>query len=599
MFSNVKFKLNKDIAIVILIMTIVTTLLGVYEAYSINKQKEARLENYRQVLFADYDASIKKQVQTVINQISAYYERSQKGLMTEEEAKKLALNIVRDARYGDDKSGVFWADTFTGVFLASSAGNAVEGKLRIEAKDAKGNNFVKTFIENAKKPEGGYSEYYYPRPKDVDPTQTPLPKRSYSAGFAPWQWSIGTGNYVDDLERMVEVYKAQLDDEQARQLIFSVSTYLFILALAIVTSLFINSKITRRIKPMAQIAQEVTRGNLNVRQIDVIAKDSIGDLAQAFNGMVQNLSTLVKQTKNYAGQVAQTADQLHKGMEQSAQTSDLVVRSIGSVDNGAFRQMSLAKDASVAVHEASAAMATMITNSKSMADKSTEVAQAARVGEMNIKQTISQMSQIERTVINSADVVKNLGQRSQQISVMAESISKIASQTNLLALNAAIEAARAGEQGRGFAVVADEVRQLAEQANDASKQITNLISVINIDAKKAIEAMDVGTKEVQTGTKVVQHAGQSFKEISLLVTTMLEEISKTIEQMQDTANASQNAEKTVQEVEEISKNISLETAQISSATEEQSASIQEITASSIALAGVADELNKWVDRFKL
>lgn len=599
MFSNLKFKLNRDIAIVILIMTIVTTLLGVYEAYSINQQKEARLENYRQVLFADYDASIKKQVQTVINQISAYYERSQQGLMTEEEAKKLALNIVRDARYGDDKSGVFWADTFTGIFLASSAGNAVEGKLRIEAKDAKGNDFVKTFIENAKKPEGGYSEYYYPRPKDVDPTQTPLPKRSYSAGFAPWQWSIGTGNYVDDLEKMVEVYKAQLDEEQARQLIFSISTYLFILALAIVTSLFLNSKITKRIKPMAQIAQEVTRGNLNVRQIDVIAKDSIGDLAQAFNGMVQNLSALVKQTKDYAGQVAQTADQLHKGMEQSAQTSDLIVRSIGSVDNGAFRQMSLAKDASVAVHEASAAMATMITNSKIMADKSTEVAQAAQVGEMNIKQTISQMSQIERTVINSADVVKNLGQRSQQISVMAESISKIASQTNLLALNAAIEAARAGEQGRGFAVVADEVRQLAEQANDASKQITDLISVIHIDAQKAIEAMDVGTNEVQTGTKVVQHAGQSFKEISLLVTTMLEEINKTIAQMQDTANASQNAEKTVQEVEGISKNISLETAQISSATEEQSASIQEITASSIALAGMADELNKWVERFKL
>ena len=202
-------------------------------------------------------------------------------------------------------------------------------------------------------------------------------------------------------------------------------------------------------------------------------------------------------------------------------------------------------------------------------------------------------------MINSADVVKNLGQRSQQISVMAETISKIASQTNLLALNAAIEAARAGEQGRGFAVVADEVRQLAEQSNDASKQITDLIDVINADAQNAIAAMDSGKAEVQIGAKVVQDAGQAFKEISSLIAIMLEEINKTIEQIQNTANATQNAEKTVQEVEEISKNISIETAQISSATEEQSASIQEITASSITLAGMADELNKWVGRFKL
>jgi methyl-accepting chemotaxis protein len=599
MFSNLKLKLNRDIAVVILIMAVVTTLLGTYEVYSINKQNEARLENYRQVLFADYDASIKKQVQTVINQLNEYYERSRKGLMTEEEAKRLSLNILRDARYGDDKSGVFWADTFDGVFLASGAGNAVEGKLRIAAKDARGNDFVRTFIENAKKPEGGYSEYYYPRPKDVDATQTPLPKRSYSAGFFPWQWSIGTGNYVDDLEKMVQVYKAQLDAEQTRQLIFSISTYLFILALAVVTSLFINSKITKRIRPMAQTAQEVATGNLNVGQIDVMAKDSIGDLAQAVNGMVQNLSAVVKQTKDSAEHVARTADQLQQGMEQSAQTAEVIVRSIGSVDNGTSRQMSLVKDASAAVRESSAAMATMITNSRIMADKSNEVAQAAQVGEINVNHTISQMSHIEHTVISSAAVVKNLGQQSQQISVIAETISKIASQTNLLALNAAIEAARAGEQGRGFAVVAEEVRQLAEQANDASKQITDLIHVIGTDAQKATEAMDAGTKEVQTGTKVVQDAGQSFKEISRLVTMMIEEINKTIEQMRNTAKVTRNAEKTVQEVEEISKNISSETAQISSAIEEQSASIQEVTASSTALAGMADELNKWVNRFRL
>ncbi|WP_199883834.1 methyl-accepting chemotaxis protein [Anaerosinus massiliensis] len=592
-------KLNRDIAIVILVMSIVTILLGTYEAYAINQQKEARLASYRQLLFADYDDSIKKQVQTVINQIHAYYERAQKGLMTEEEAKKLALNVVRDARYGEDKSGVFWADSFDGVLLSSGAGNAVIGKVRTGAKDAKGNLFVQTFIENAKQAEGGFSEYYYPRPKDVDPTQTPLPKRSYSAGFTPWQWSIGTGNYVDDLEAMVQVYQKQLDEEQINQLTYSISTYLFILILAMLTSLFLNSKITKRIRPMAQVAQKVTAGNLSVERIDSGAQDSIGDLAQAFNEMVQNLSSVVKQTKSYAGQVAQTAEQLQAGMEQSAHASDLIVTSIGSVDNGTGRQLTLVKDAAAAVLKTSEAMTTMMTNSQEMVDQSGEVVKAAQVGEQNIDRTIQQMAQIEHTVMDSGTVVKNLGERSKQISIMAETISKIASQTNLLALNAAIEAARAGEHGKGFAVVADEVRLLAEQSNEASKQITELIQDIHIDAGKAIEAMDVGAKEVKTGTAVVQEAGASFKKISLLITQMLTEIHHTIAQMKNTAEVSQSAEKAVQEVEAISRDISLETTQISSAIDEQSASLEEITASSAVLTDMAEELNRWVDKFKI
>ena len=85
-----------------------------------------------------------------------------------------------------------------------------------------------------------------------------------------------------------------------------------------------------------------------------------------------------------------------------------------------------------------------------------------------------------------------LGDRSQEVGQIVDTISGIAGQTNLLALNAAIEAARAGEQGRGFAVVAEEVRKLAEQSQEAAKHIADLISHIQADTEDAVQAMQEG-----------------------------------------------------------------------------------------------------------
>lgn len=114
------------------------------------------------------------------------------------------------------------------------------------------------------------------------------------------------------------------------------------------------------------------------------------------------------------------------------------------------------------------------TSINSAADVSSETATAAKTGEKAIDSAIRQMGNIEKTVIDSAQVVVKLGDRSKEIGQIVDTISGIAGQTNLLALNAAIEAARAGEQGRGFAVVAEEVRKLAEQSQGATKQIEEI-----------------------------------------------------------------------------------------------------------------------------
>ncbi|HHY28371.1 MAG TPA: methyl-accepting chemotaxis protein [Desulfitobacterium dehalogenans] len=570
----------------------------VYQVSLDDKQKITTLETYRQAMFDAYDDSIKKEVQTIINQLNGLYEQSQNGMMTEDEAKELAANIIENARYGDDGSGIFWADTYDGYFIASGVGGTAPGTLRTEFQDAKENYFVQAFLENARKPEGGYSEYYYPRPKDVDPSQTPLPKRSYSAGFDSWGWAVGTGNYVDDIEQKIANYEVELNAEQNRELWLTIFGYIAILLTSIVSSLYINHRITKRITPMSETAKAIAQGKLSVEKLSITGMDSISELGESLNRMVDNLNEVVTMTKASSDNVAATAEEMNQGLDQSAQTSEQIVRSISEVAEGTTRQEALVRDAFQAVGEVSATMATMIESSKQMAGKSSEVADSANKGEESILRTIDQMHSIEKTVSKSAEVVKILGENSTQISSIVDTIGGIASQTNLLALNAAIEAARAGEAGSGFAVVADEVRKLAEQSTEATAQIADLIQLIQTETENAISAMDDGIKEVKTGTLVVNDAGEAFKGIKGLIEEMSSEIEKTVEQIQFSSKANQHVVSIMDEVNTITDTIAFEVSHILTGTEEQSASLEEIASSSEALATMAEDLKRIVSKFE-
>ncbi|MDY0409834.1 methyl-accepting chemotaxis protein [Virgibacillus soli] len=163
-------------------------------------------------------------------------------------------------------------------------------------------------------------------------------------------------------------------------------------------------------------------------------------------------------------------------------------------------------------------------------DTSTE----ANSGNHSIQQVIQQMEKIDKVVDNSASIVKQLGDHSKEIGKIIDVITTIADQTNLLALNAAIESARAGEHGRGFAVVADEVRNLAEQSKSSAEQIAAFIEKIQADTSFAVDAMDMGTKEVKLGMEVVQEAEKGFKKILRLiehVTAQTQETSAASEEM--------------------------------------------------------------------
>ncbi|MDQ0702246.1 methyl-accepting chemotaxis protein [Pseudomonas sp. W3I7] len=169
-----------------------------------------------------------------------------------------------------------------------------------------------------------------------------------------------------------------------------------------------------------------------------------------------------------------------------------------------------------AADAASAAQAYHISlNTRDVAEKGADV----------IQQTASGMREIAADIDTSSQLIAKLGERSQQITAIVNTIRGIADQTNLLALNAAIEAARAGEQGRGFAVVADEVRQLAARTSGSTAEISSMIAMIQDETRQAIESMDSTRDRAALGVDLANRAGTVILQIRQGTTEAVQAVS--------------------------------------------------------------------------
>ncbi|WP_439879540.1 methyl-accepting chemotaxis protein [Pseudomonas prosekii] len=144
---------------------------------------------------------------------------------------------------------------------------------------------------------------------------------------------------------------------------------------------------------------------------------------------------------------------------------------------------------------------------------SVETRKVAEQGTQVIQQAASEMREIAANIEESSTLIAQLGERSEQITTIVNTIRAIADQTNLLALNAAIEAARAGEQGRGFAVVADEVRLLAARTSGSTAEISSMIGLILSETRQAIKSMDGTRDRAAQGVELANEAGTVILQI--------------------------------------------------------------------------------------
>jgi len=211
-------------------------------------------------------------------------------------------------------------------------------------------------------------------------------------------------------------------------------------------------------------------------------------------------------------------------------------------------------------------------------DASKKTGESAQIGSKAAAQVSDKMDIISVTTKEGAAKIKALGEKSQEIGKIVETINNISEQTNLLALNAAIEAARAGDAGRGFAVVADEVRKLAEESGKATGQISDLIGGIQNEIQSSVESMDKNTKQVDEGAAAVQEAVKSFETIPELV----EDINRTLAEM--SAVAQENA---------------AGSEEVSSSVEQITSSMQQVNSSAQVMSAGAEELKQLISKFKV
>lgn len=355
-------------------------------------------------------------------------------------------------------------------------------------------------------------------------------------------------------------------------------------------------------KPIIAIRDEallLADGDLRQRIIVIRSEDEIGQLADAFKRMAQNLHNFIAQVQSQAELVAASSEELSAGAHQSAEAANQVAGAVIQIAQGADHHVAAVNNMVLVFEEMSASIEQIAATAKLILETAANTSLAATQGRQAVNEAMEQMHHINQGSDDVQTAISELVKGSQEISEIASLITSIAGQTNLLALNAAIEAARAGEHGRGFAVVAEEVRKLAEGSNQAAQRIMDLIRKNEEDMIKANVATQASCSGVKIGSNVVEVAGETFKIIADAVVQLSSQIKGVSDSIDQMAMDNRNIVNLVQNIDKIGKDSVAEAQTVSAATQEQTASMEEIASSSRELANNSEALQVAVAKFRV